>query len=356
MGFPNNFASHLSAELDSGADATSYALDSDLVYLTSGDAVAWRFIAPATTTVVNVWAYVSGVTGTPTSPTNDLTCHLCSPAVVARPGTSLASTTGTARTSAGWVKFTFSSPPSVTIGNLYFLVIGQGTTGANYHSILNRQNTSGGFGSRIRAYADANGFASAATAYATPVGAVKFGNGMIIGNPFTSGATSWSSGTYARGLYIPGFSTGIKLAGVTWEPNAQTTVLKIYEGAVTTGGSAKYELTLDTYAGGGVGMAIFAPISLQANVPYRFVIVPPSNETRPRYLIAENVASGDEADFQALMPLGGCATYDNSGSWVNYNGYADLRYPLMGLLFDDTVAAAGGGLLVHPGMSGGMRG
>lgn len=356
MGFSNNWGAYLAAPFDYVADPDTFALDGALVYLTSGDAVAWRFVAPATTTLVNVWVYIPSVAGTPASPTNDLSCILCQPASATKPGTAIASTTGAARTTAGWVKCTFSSPPNVTIGTMCWIVIGQATTGANYHNILDRNVTAGGHNSRIRAYRDVTGFASASTALSVPVGLIKFGNGMVQGNPFTSTAGAWTTGTYARGLYIPGFSGKITLEGFSWEPATYTSVLKIFEGSEAPGGTAKYTLTLDSY-GGLLGIGFFAPITLEAATPYRFVIVPPSNDTRPRYVVAENVPAGDEADFLAAMPLGGCATYDNSGSWVNYDGYADLRYPFMGPIFGDTVApAAGGGLLVHPGMSGGMRG
>lgn len=97
-------------------------------------------------------------------------------------------------------------------------------------------------------------------------------------------------------------------------------------------------------------------IDLAADTYYRLVVEPTSASTVSVYdlnvpsLAALSAWAGPDWVFTtAKDPTG-------DGDWTNYNS-GTFRVPLMGLLLSGFDAGGGGGgLLTHPGMSGGMRG
>jgi hypothetical protein len=141
----------------------------------------------------------------------------------------------------------------------------------------------------------------------------------------------------------------VKLVSTDYNQGANTATLKA-EGTIIA--SARKAVTP------GIHFVRFSTtVDLVAGTYYRLLLEPSSTTSIIAYdFDVPNVASLDayvSQDFHLTTAKD--PTVD--GSWTNYNS-GTFRVPYMGLRIakiDDGASVGGGGLLTHPGMSGGMR-
>jgi len=317
----------------------------------SGQAIAWRFVAPATTTTVRVAVYVSGYAGTPGA----LTMRLCAYGTgVAIPGNLISngSVTAVPAGAGTWLLFTFAIPPANTLGNVYWLVLGDGgwTTG-NTASILARSGglyALDGMGpSLLSAYTSTVGFSVAGTAVATPpVIAIEFGNGAFLGQSHTNVA-NYTSNTLERGLKIVGLTETLLVSGMAAYIGTNVNSLKCYAGATLPGGTiysgfnggAAMSLTGGQAA---IGAAAFGPCTLVNDTLYRFALGASAAHTGPQYSVIEGYAAAVAAGFGPMLlgcaPFGGrvCGCISDGGTpaaWVD----SPQQLPRMALIVRDQV-------------------
>lgn len=330
---------------------TGLQLDSAYTYNSTGDAVGFRFIAQRSAQITDVYVYYSAKTG---SPGNQL-CELrdFNTGATSTPGTTLHASQSVAAPAANkWLRFTFSSPYTVTKNTLYWLVFADTAGGglANmtllYRSVM--AGTSNSFAG-LTAYTTANGFVGSSATSIDPCIVIRYSDGTLHGNPYTQ-SNSDTSNTRERGWYFPnGFDCDVTLFGIEGAINGNVSALRIYAGATAPGGS--------TLASESAGQATYAnylwlspPYTLAKSTPYRIVQAYAGASTSPGYWEIED--DGTSADLISAGVGSGeiYHTIDNgAGGWTDNND----RVPKFRLLLSRAAGTAGG-LKRHPGMRGGM--
>ena len=226
----------------SSATRTPLVLDSNFTLGSAGDCVGFRFIAPATTTISYVLFFLSAA---PAGAEN-LSVNACAyGASTTRPGAAL--TNGTVTVSGGttanvWIKATFSTPPNITEGEPYWIVIGNPTGAASGYSILQRgTGITPGLTSTFQAsYVSADGFATNGSSGNTLCSIViALANGQFLGNSLTATAVNHTSNQLERGMkFTPDVDT--VLVGITHDTMVTpptTASIKVYEDGQAPGGT-----------------------------------------------------------------------------------------------------------------------
>lgn len=317
----------------------------------TGAVIGWRFCAPSTTTLAACLAFITATTGAGNTVTFELRNDSAGSTV---PGTLV--TNGTATVASGttankWVKATFATPPSVTAGTWYWIVVGNAAADAasNNFTVV---RTSGVTETEVTSAAQGwfvvgsstNGFSTnVGTSSAAPVGVISFSDGSYIGNPYTQGNVGYASSTLERGLKISGLTGPLSISGLMWvvvSPNVSG--VKIYSDAATApGGTTVLNESFST-SDKNIGAHQFAsPITLQASTVYRVVFTFSGNTTAPQY---QNVQDSSTflSDLVAVSYGGGgfCDTIDNgAGGWTDNTD----RIPQMAIWINDLVAGGSAG-------------
>ena len=185
-------------------------------------------------------------------------------------------------------------------------------------------------------------------------------NGLIIAKLVNT--TTYNSGTNPnhRALRFS-LSVPVRVSGCwLWaDLDGDTDLLLVADNWDGTDGNALAKVSLDKdirgVATGNIGFYDFATaVSLSANTIYRLVIKPTSVTSLSVY----DITAGTNAQW-AAMPDGGIEFYLSTannptvaGSWTD----TTTSRPMCGLILDGFDDGAGGsaGILVHPGMAGGV--
>lgn len=306
---------------------TAYALDTAFTLASAGKSLGVRFIAPTTTTITDVLFLV---TAAPAGAHN-LSVNACDSTSATQAGAAL--TNGTVAVSGGtstnvWIKATFSTPPSVTEGTCYWIVIGDPSGAASNYSILSVTamtgliNIAGQAASPIsRAYTSSDGFATAGTGVTAPAPiCIVFGDGKYLGNPYTLAGTADSSAAVERGWLIT-TEEDVNLSYIVGLTPAGS--VKVYPAASAPGG------TIFSGFNGGAAFAIpassqacgcvrFPPCTLVGGAQYRVVIDPSASTTNPGYHSIE-----DDTTHSAILEACGFPgvsmmhTEESGGAWVD---------------------------------------
>jgi len=340
---------------------TGFALDtaplvwSDILANRSGQALAWRFIAPSTSTVVRVAVYLSAVGGTPGA----LTLRLCAYGTgTAIPGNLVTNGTATAipGSADSWLLFTFATPPGHTVGTPYWLVLGDGGwTTPNTSTILMRGNGPSintlavGYSSLI-AYTSTTGFSTAGTVIGIPpVLAIEFGDGSFLGASYTN-VVSYTSNTRERGLKIVGLTESLAVSGGAFPTATAYQGLKCYEGATIPGGTI-----FSGFNGGAIlsldngctalGATGFAPCVLSKDTVYRFVFTFGVVSPYPYCYVIEGYAAASAIVKAMLLGcsfLGGRlhSTISDGGTPEAWVDQVD-RIPKLALIIRDQIPKGG---------------
>lgn len=311
---------------------TGFALNSAYVYNSAGACLTYRFVAPVSGYLTTIYFFVTAITGTPGVTTVELRNLFSS----TKPGSTVHATqTVSPGTVANkWITCTFSSPYSVVQGTPYFICFADaGWTTGNTVTIIDIS----GFGrlpatiNTLASYTSSDGFATSTNVNQVPACVLKFADGTIFGNPFTSGGTAYTSNTRERGIKITGLEEDVILTGAVWQnTSGNISGLKIYRGESTApGGTA--DLTLSFVAGvGGSGEVKFAPFTLLKNTVYRVVLTFSAGATSPQYVSIEDYATIGADLLNAGIASGGViGTIDSgSGAWTE----AGDTFPAMALI------------------------
>jgi len=351
--------------------STTLALDSAYTYGSAGDALmAMAFTAPETANLTDIWLYVVSYTGTWGNTDGVINWQIREGLNGTRiPGTTLTASGTFALDGAttGWHRIT-GLTAALTAGKMYCLVLADADGGASdYVTIQVRWGTGP---VRVNPLAteigtSTNGFGTAYSAItATFAGAIKIGTRTIAGQIFGAMNTV-TSGTYERGCR---FKPEEDCVFIGWGAATDNSILvaghalKLYADATAPGGSTLAILNPGaTPMGGGTTPSPFAAIlpaasfvDLDADTWYRAVIDPASAIAIPRK--ATYPGSPDATLLAAAMPMGGeCYwTIEDTGAWADDPTAMSHFGPI--LVPRTASATGGGGLLTHPGWSGGMRG
>lgn len=348
----------LTAFTDTGAASSTPSLDSAFVFETSGDVFGVHFVAPVgqSSATLTFYAYCTAVTGTPTFEM-EVRNEYSGSGDVNRPettGSDLASSPNSVSPTANtWS--TFTCTVSLTVGSTYWIVIKNthATPASNHAQWRYRAQLDSwvaGNQSAFRGYYTLNGFTTDPTL--SPVqgsGVVKFSDGTIVGNPYISSA-SHASNSNSRGMRFI-FTEDVTCSG--GQHNATSSALSaimLYTGAGATVAS-RTASALDKALTTPVR---WASVTLTGGTAYDFVTEYGSATTTGTVYDMGEAEGSLPADVLACRPYS-CAhvTGATPGSFTVDNS----KLIQHGLYLDDHPAiAGGGGILIHPGMSGGMRG
>lgn len=357
----NRYSSHVPAGIGLGyitsATRTAFALDTAFTLGSAGKCVAFRFVAPATTTVTDFLFFLSAAP----AGAHDLSVNLCAYSASLQPGAAV--TNGTATVSGGttankWIKVTFGTPPSITAGTVYFLVVGDPSGAASNYSILTIGTHQGLTGiapnsgaGQWRSVSSADGFATTgATVSVMAPACIAFGDGTYMGMPYTLTPTTDASAAVERGwLITPDEDITISYMVAATMPTGS---MKVYESGQNPGGTvfagfnggSAFSIPASAVA---IGAVRFPVCALVGGAQYRVVIDPTGATTSPGYTQIE-----DDTTHSAILEACGFPgismqhTEESGGAWVD----SPSKLPRLFLGIDQLPAqAAGGGFPVLGG-------
>lgn len=344
------------------------------------------FICPpdANKTLDKVKMYATGVTGTLVS--GDLRCTIYGVNTSMNPSGSLGNTTSVTAlpTGAAWFEFNFSPGISLTAGDMYYAVLDCPNAPSRYVTIrvvyaagmggVASLNSSTNWGPNFKRSTD-----SGSTWSTNPrenVGGIRlqYSDPAFDGSPLSRGGDQGASyGVYAAREYGAYFTTpsnvtlnviGIAARTARTGTPSITTRFRLYTGS---GGSPTLQRTskLLPYATQQTTYQQyiwrFASVyQISAGTIVRIVLCTGdgSSGSSSNYFSVMSTDVENNSDSKALGAAQGTwqETYYNGSSWAE----RDTIWPFAALILDPSgeFASAGGagGLLVHPGMAGGMRG
>lgn len=320
--------------------ASSQALSSAYTYGSAGAALGVRFLATEDTNLSIVYAYFSAINGDP----GTIVLQVRDSLNTLKPGSTLLTSESFTPT-VGWNTITLSSPPSLTKGDLYFLVFGDpngdGTNNATILFIGGIKPTE--LYSAFAPITTSNGFSTNGTLQTNNwTGVLKFGNGDLLGDPFT-GVSNYTSNTLERGLYIAGFDTNIGLKGIVIDSADASKIesVKIYK--VSSGATLVTQaLTSEEQR---VGVILFDYLFL-ANTGYRIVFSFTSAATDPERYEIEGTPPTDVLNSGFFDGTLYSTISNGSGGWTNSQSLFPQMNLLIGLVTsfavtDDSIISGG---------------
>lgn len=345
---------------------TAASLNAAYSHLTSGPAVAVRYMAQSTDTIDELYLFLDGHGGTIGNITMECTIYNES-ATPSRPGSTSRDVSTAAAVPAAddmWIKFTFGTPYTPTVGEILWFVAYNtaGDPATDYPQILVMTNhglgppTSGA--ASMFGFYTSTGFSTNGTAANEIPFVVKQGS-VYWGQPFTQRANGYASGTLERGMQITP-EEDVVVSGITWLSGSTTLAdFRILADATAPGGGAIASYNLDTDTNettcDAIGAKVFdAPVTLTGGTTYKCTFTFDSATQNPTVMEIEDYATYSSL-FDTLraydtMRLPWSVIDDGAGGWT-----IDKKWcPEMALIVQTLPAV--GGLIVHPGMSGGMRG
>ena len=368
--YGTNFPS-LAYSGQSASTETTLALDSAYTYASAGDAVMFNFVPQESANLTDFWIKVTGYTGTWGSTDGVINVEI-------RQGLNGSSIPGTTATgtftitldgsTTGWIKKTGLSI-ALTAGQMYSVVIGDADGGGvNFVTIAVRYtvNLVATLTPILRAVTTAtNGFSSAGTessqqpAFCAKVGSIVYGGSGV------SSVAASSSNSNEKGMrFQPTEDCTLVGYVISNVPSnfytSNITAFKTYADGTAPGGTTLSSVAPQTIASGTTPApnVILVPaasrVDLIGGTWYRSAVDPSTNITFPSKC---TVGGSPDADVLSVsFPFNGNAHYieESGGSWDDSQ---TTVIPTFGpVLLPKTAAAGGGGLLTHPGMTGGMRG
>lgn len=301
-------------------------LNTAYTFGSAGTATGWGFVCPVSADLTEMYFYQTAQAGAAGA---NVTVEIRSD-TSDRPGATLHATQTIARVGGQkWNHVTFSSPFTMTAGTIYHVSIhnSDGTPGTNTITVLCTMSVQSGAGAGYwdmsganRAYfpehETTNGWSSATFPTGVTVGILKFSDGTIIGNPYTTGGASWTSNTRERGLLINSlpFDCEIYNVGVT-SFTANYSGIKVYRDNTAPGGS-----TIATASQNNLGPTFTPPLVLTRNTKYRITTTFSVASTQPTYAQIDDYAAFP-TDLQAVSYMQGKimgTVDDGAGGWTDF--------------------------------------
>ena len=347
---------------------TNVGLNAAYVHVTSGPAVAVRYMCQTADTIDELYIFLDTIGGTRGN--ISMECTIYNESTQTRPSTTARDVSTACAIPAGddqWVKFTFGTPYTPAVGEILWLVC-YNTAGApatDFPNIMTATTTfpsgpvaAGGIGV-ASGYSVTAGFSANGTAQLEMPFVIKQGSNYF-GSPFTqNAATFYTNNQLKRGisftLPVPMVFMGVEISTGA----AAYDKFQIFDSSTGPGGSALHEYDLDSdtneVTGEVCGGKVFnAAITLAAG-SYKAVVTYASNSQSPNVLQIEDYASFS-AMFDALVDqdmFQNCPSVidDGAGGWTTDKSVS----PGILLLLDSIPAVAGGGAVRSPvGMTGGL--
>ena len=352
----------------SGARA-NVLLNAAFVNAASGAAIAVRYMAMTADPIDELYVFMDAFAGTLGNITMAAEIFNERAALPARPGaTSRDTSTATAMPAAAdqWIKFTFGTPYTPAVGEILWLVA-YNTAAApatDYPQIMSATTGSiadpGGVGPMM-GYSTADGFTTNGTLQPETPFIVKQGSSYF-GQPFTQRNPSpYTSNSLERGMQIT-LDEDVVVVGALFDSIVAFASLRILADATAPGGAAlnSYDLsgvanqTTQDYCG---GLIFPTPVTLSGGTTYKVTLTFSANTQLPVGLQIEDYASFatmfDTLRGYDTMILSWSVLDDGAGGWTINKSLV----PMIKLIVQSFPAiVGGGGMIVHPGMSGGFRG
>lgn len=335
---------------------TAFAIDSAFVAGVSGDSLDYVWISNEASTLTDFYFFQTAQAGTLGSTT--ITVELRNDNS-GNPGSTVhASTTATLNGANTWARCTFGSPFTLVLGTKYHIVL-TNTSGAptvDFPTILRISN-------RLSVVANnewtCRNSTNGGTTYSGGttgqfVCVFKHGNGVVMGNPYTSTNTNYTSNQRERGFYIASRATAFHAHRLV-APSGLTGSIsgaKLYKSTTAPGSSPG--------AGEATGTAINtnnlcsffdANATLTANTAMRMVWTYSGNSVNPTYYTIQDYAR--YSDVQLARIFGGLiyATIDNgAGGWTD----DESSMPNSEIWLESMTEPTAGGGSFHHGMNGGF--
>lgn len=318
------------------ATKAGLALSSAYLAGVSGAAVGMRFIAPTTGNLTDVYLFITAITGVP----GNLTVELHPQTSATQPNTGTTHATQTVApgvTANKWIRCTFGTPFSVTQGVAYWITPGDAAGGGVNFATVGYQ---GGIASSVQrqmsGFTSADGFATAGTLQnSTPPMVLKFSDGTLFGNPFTTNA-AYANNQRERGLKIVSLTENLVINGATWSnPSSNQSGLKIYSGATAPGGTPDLTVTFGNGAAS-IGSTQFPAFTLKKSTIYRIVLTFSANNTGPNYVQIEDFSGNTDITNCAFAGGQMYGTQDDgAGGWTD----SIDQFPRMEVITQDLFAA-----------------
>ena len=311
---------------------TTFVLDTAYTYGSAGKAVGFRFIAPVTANLTDIYFFSTAIAGTPGNLLAEVRNYGASTTV---PGTLITSESiAPAGAASKWLRATLSTPAALTQGTGYWISIGDAAgSGTNKSTLLSRGGTISSSASYnfLNALTTTNGWSTGTSTTTVGTLVLKFSDGTLMGAPYTTTA-AYASSALERGFYLNNLNERITVSGVTWaNTSANFNAFKIYDAATAPGGTALLSVAIPASAAA-IGALFFDPYTLAGNTAYRIVLGFGAAETGPNYANIED--AGTFADLLLAGALAGNAYAcidDGAGGWTDTTS----DFPLMALFLED---------------------
>jgi hypothetical protein len=299
------------------------ALGSAYTYATAGAAIGVMFVAPTSGNLTDVWFFVTTTTGAGNPPgVTTVELRNYNSTNKNRPGTTqhAVQTITPGVTDNKWINAHFTTPYSVTKGITYWIVIADAGWTSGHTATVDYKagiGTSRQMYQLFQSVTTADGFAADPTkANLSPAMVLKFADGTIYGNPFTTNAGD-TSNTLERGIKIVSLTEDLTICGVIFTGSSSISGLKIYSGATAPLGTT--DVTITFGAGEGYfGAAFFAPFTLRKNKVYRIVFTYNGSTTYPQYYQIEDYATTTDVTNCGFAGGKMYRTLDNNdGTWAD---------------------------------------
>jgi hypothetical protein len=350
---------------DAGTQA-AYQVDSVYVFETSGEAWLVRFASPIAQSngSITLYVYNNAMTGTPTykaevrngpSGAND-------PDRPESGGSVLGTSSDFSPTASRWSAVTITGITTV-INGIYYIVIynTHATPASNYCSFVyrgaadyNNSTATGNFyeGGQFQTGYTTDGFTSDPPVNSTMgTAVVKFDAGELIGFPYV-GTESHASNANDRGNRVS-FTENIKVVGHGSVSSTSTLDnISIYQGAAQI---ADADISNNPWQYNRACSAIYGSTELTKATDYDFVFRFGASTTSGAIYTMGEIEANVPTDVKNCRPGGVGGLVD--GTAGSYTVDTSKLFSLV-IWIEDLVSAAGGGggMITHPGMSGGMRG
>lgn len=312
----------------------NFVMDSAASFLVSGDVALVTFVAPANTTLVSSYLFCRTKTGSP----GDLNSELYGN------NTSLYIPTGfplqdgvlaaASISSTTWLKTTYGTPAALTKYERYWLLWGLASgdgsnnisiaTTAPWQSVLSAQTVS-----LFGPSQDTAGGVTPSVSAGPAVCVLKFGDGSVIGFPYTT-ITSDTNNALKRGFLISPPHGGLVIGGALFTASSAITGIEVFSGNAAPNTTPIASRTF--VAGTGiVGAAAFDPITIpDDNTDYRVVLTYSGNSTSPGYINGLDFST--HADVMAAAYMSGKVKHTiSTAPGTGWTDSAD-KLPQMALL------------------------
>lgn len=328
------------------------ALDTAYTAGSAGKAIGIKIVLTETLTLDKVYFFITAFTGTAAN-VNDIDIEIRASAAggpdTTAPGL-VDSDVKDPASATGWIAATIATPPSLTAGTAYHIIIADADGGGTDFATVLR-NTNNSLQDSDAAHANfqfeftTNGFSSNNAGNTLGAIVVTFSDGSAWGHPFTTAGTV-SNNALQKGLLIDGLTEQLKIFGaVTPINNASFSGINLWTGTTGPGGSAgaqaTYPITGPTTSSP-TGFMFGTPPTLAKSTQYRIVFTYSGALTRPSKY---DIGTGADANLKACMLGGGTWYWTEEVAGPAWSD-ATSSWPAMALLVEDQVAvtaAAGGG-------------